>query len=57
MAKATPKQIRELANTIAQQADVLANPAARYSEEGLHSRAKLLLNNVQTLVEWTEPDA
>lgn len=46
------QQIRDMANTIALQADAIALGAA--PKASLNARAKLLKNNIETLLAWTE---
>lgn len=47
---ARERQIRDLANTIALQAEAIADAP----KESLNARAKLLKNNIDTMLAWTE---
>lgn len=56
--KATLKQIHDLANAIAAQAESIAQEtkAVDLTEQDYRARAKLLQGNVTTLVAWTEAE-
>jgi hypothetical protein len=51
---ATEAQIRDLANTIALQADAIAT--GKIPADELHAVARILHNNTETLRVWTDPD-
>lgn len=57
--KATKKQIRDLANAVAAQAESIAQETKGndLTDRDFHARAKLLASNVSTLVEWTSTGA
>lgn len=52
--KASLGQVRELANTISLQADAMARARFTASDQWFAAKAKLILSNAQTLVEWTK---
>lgn len=51
---ATEAQIRDLANTIALQADAIAS--GKIPTDELHAVARKLHDNTETLRVWTDPD-
>jgi len=54
MTKAKPEQIKELANTVAQQAEALATGNHTATA---HALSLLIAGNVATLVEWTKEES